>query len=130
MKKVLCLAAVMAVCSTAAFADVTWTLDNIVFTDGTTATGTFTTNAALNGFDSFNITVTTFTVSQAIPFDLPGEVGFANSDFSNYFALAFASPLTNAGGVDDVVFGSITYGGHTYYTGDEAQGTISSNMRT
>jgi len=124
-KRVLCLLASLAAFSTGALADVTWTLNNVSFTDGTVATGSFTTNVALTGLDSYSVVVNKFTVSQAITTALPGEVGFANSGFSNYLDIAFASPLTNAGGVIPIVSSSITYGGNTYFTGDAGQGTIS-----
>ncbi len=87
-----------------ASAQVTWTLKDVTFTNGNTASGTFTTNAALNGFVSFSITVTgpakaaDFTATQMVGPYLPSEIGIANPLFTEYVDLFTASPLTNAGG--------------------------------
>jgi len=95
--------------ATSASAQVTWTLNDVTFTNGNTATGTFTTNAAVNDFLSFSITVTgsdssaAFTATQMDAGALPDIVGFANSDFSKYVALFTASALTNAGGIIPLV---------------------------
>ena len=92
-----------------ASAQVTWTLNDVTFTNGNTASGTFTTNAALSGFLSFSITVTgpataaDFTAAKMVSSYLPSEIGIANTDFSEYVDLFTASPLTNAGGTIHLV---------------------------
>ena len=92
-----------------ASAQVTWTLNDVTFSNGNTATGTFTTNATVTDFLGFSITVTgsdssaAFTVTQMDAAALPDIVGFANSDFSKYVALFTASALTNAGGIIPLV---------------------------
>jgi len=92
-----------------ASAQVTWTPNDVTFTSGNTASGTFTTNTALDGFETFSITVTRpamaadFTATQMDAAALPNVVVFANSDFSEYVALFTPSALTNAGGIIPLV---------------------------
>jgi hypothetical protein len=110
--RVLCLGAIVSACSTAAFADVTWTLSDIYFTDGDHATGSFVTNNAGTAVTSYNITVSgpdffgDFTASEDFTGLLPNEVSFGANGFFffPYVNLAFASPLTSAGGDVDVAF--------------------------
>ncbi len=97
-----------------ASAQVTWTLKDVTFTNDNRASGTFTTNAALNGFLSFSLAVTgsdsaaAFVATQMDDAALPKIVGFANSDFSEYVALFTASPFTNTGGTIPLVNPSAT----------------------
>ena len=90
--------------ATSASADITWTLNDVTFTNGNTATGFFTTNDAVTTIGSFNIDVTgpataaAFTATIADSADLPSEVGFAISGFSEFMNLYTISPLTSAGG--------------------------------
>ena len=121
------MAALLVGFGTCASADITWTLNNVSFSDGTTLTGGFTTNAAVNGLDGTTVAANDFTIVGEVLTQLPGEIGFYSSGFAAYVDLAFSSPLTNAGGVIDIVSSSVTYGGHTYFTGDSGQGTISGN---
>jgi hypothetical protein len=94
-----------------AMADTKWTLSDVVFDNGNTATGWFLVNPTLTGYDGYSITVTgpalgaTFTATIAVDAYLPVLLGFANSDFSRYLALVPATPLTNAGGTIPLVFG-------------------------
>ena len=100
--------------SARASAQVTWTLNDVTFTNGNTASGIFTTNSDVSGFLSFSLTVSgsdsaaAFTATQMDAAVLPNIVGFANSDFSEYVALFTASPLTNAGGTIALVNPSLT----------------------
>jgi hypothetical protein len=88
-----------------ASAQVTWTLSDITFDNGNAATGYFVTDSTLTNVTSYSISVSgpatsqAFTASVFVATDLPTLVGFANSDFSEFVALYWASPLTNAGGV-------------------------------
>lgn len=94
--------------------DTKWTFSNVVFDNGNVVNGYFFLNPTLDGFDAFSITVTgpasgaAFTASQMVSSYLPGSIGFANSDFSEYVVLYLTAPMTNAGGV--IPFGPGLYG--------------------
>src|SRR5208337_1259286 len=85
--------------------DIQWTLNDVLFNNGNTATGYFITDSNLI-VQSFSLMVSGPAGSQAFiatvfvqPY-LPGTVGFANSDFSKYVDLYLTSPLTSAGGAE------------------------------
>ena len=86
-------------------AQVTWTLEDVTFSNGNVATGTFTTNAATNAILSFSIVVSgpdtaaAFTATQMVDSYLPGEIGIANTGFTEYVDLFPSTNLTNAGGI-------------------------------
>jgi len=104
----------------AALADgVSWTLNNMVFSDGATASGSFVYDAATNTLSSISITTTagsafggaTYTAVDPSFTPLPNDIGFVVTlmpDFTGTGALelefftsnTFATPtnLTNAGG--------------------------------
>jgi hypothetical protein len=100
---------------------VVWTLQNISFVDGATASGSFTYDAATQTYTAWNITTTPTVDSSAIGFTyLPGASyttnNYTNASTSYYlnassfgvrnlpgpgtlqFGLVFATPLTDAGG--------------------------------
>jgi hypothetical protein len=100
---------------------VTWTLHNVSFVDGATASGSFTYDAATQVYTAWNITTTATVNPSAIGFtSLPGATyttnGYTNASTSSYlnassfgvrnlpgpgilqFGLVFAKPLTDAGG--------------------------------
>jgi hypothetical protein len=87
-----------------AFADITWKLQDVDFSNGNQATGYFITNNAVNTVVSFSITVTgpataaTFTAASVASAYLPGVIGFASPGWTAYVDLYPSSPLTNAGG--------------------------------
>ena len=94
-------------CASYASADVIWTLNNVAFADGGTATGSFTLdpsgnfvvwNINITGGDTVNYPPITYTTGEP-SFNTPGYVAFANTPFDRYTLLTFAGPLTNAGGV-------------------------------
>ncbi len=101
------------VCATAQ--EVTWTLDDIAFDNGNTATGSFVTDysapsyAPTNyswSFVSFSIVVSgpdtaaDFTATKMVDAYLPGTIGFADNGFAEY-GVGYLTPLTltTAGGV-------------------------------
>jgi len=94
-----------------AMADITWTLSDVTFDNGNQAVGTFTTDDAITTFLSFSIDVTgpasaaAFTAAQMTDSYLPGEIGIANADFSQYVDLSLAAPLTSAGGIVPIAGG-------------------------
>lgn len=91
--------------------DITWTLNNIDFSDGNTATGWFITNGAVNQILGFSIVVSgpdsnaDFTATQMVNAYLPNEIGAANSGFTKYMDLLLSSPLTGAGGTFNISTG-------------------------
>src|SRR5208337_4643894 len=99
--------------------NITWTLEDVYFSNGNTATGYFITDHNLNLL-SYSLEVTgpdlaqAFTATVFVTSYLPDEVGFANSDFSKYVNLNLASPITYAGGIIPMIqglFGSNDCGG-------------------
>jgi hypothetical protein len=113
--------------ATCASAQVTWTLSDVYFDNGNTATGFFTTNSSLS-VTSFSLQVTgpdtaqDFTASTFVDSYLPNTVGFANSDFSEYVDLYLISSITNAGGV--IPFGTSIYGNGSDCGGSGGCGTL------
>ena len=84
--------------------EIKWSLNDVVFNNGNTATGYFITDSSLDVL-SFSLMVTgptgsqDFTATLFVQSYLPGTVGFANSDFSKYVDLYLISPITSAGGI-------------------------------
>jgi PEP-CTERM motif len=91
--------------------NVEWTLNNVNFSDGNSATGFFITNGAVNTILDFSIQVTgpdggaDFVATQMIDSYLPGTIGAANSDFSKFLDLVLAQNMTSAGGVINIASG-------------------------
>ena len=91
--------------------DITWTLNQVVFSDGNTATGYFITNSAVNTIEGFSIVVSgpdggaDFTATLMVNAYLPTVIGAANSDFSKYMDLYLSSALTSAGGIVNIASG-------------------------
>ena len=86
-------------------AQVLWTLNDVTFYNGNTATGSFTTNSAGTSILSFSIDLTgpasgaAFTATQMVDAYLPNTIGIANGTFSEYVDLYLSSPVTGAGGI-------------------------------
>ncbi len=92
---------------------VVWQLSGVTFTDGGAASGSFVYDATTNTYSSVNITTTAGTVITTgatllyvSPGVVPSSTGFlsgasnaADLTGTRAFALFFAAPLTNAGGV-------------------------------
>jgi len=112
-------------CSASAYAiPVTWTLENVAFDDGGTASGSYTYDAATNTFS--NISVITTDTGSAVsgafyddacnftncrPDSLQGlvvvfEKLFAPDDIEFVFVLRLEGPMTNAGGTLNLKVGS------------------------
>jgi PEP-CTERM motif len=116
--------------ATATFAtasNITWTLSDVVFDNGNSATGYFVTDASLN-VQNFSLAVSgpdssqAFTTAIFVQSYLPTVVGFANSDFSDYVALYLTSAMTSAGGV--IPFGPGLYGNGFDCGGSGGCGTL------
>ncbi len=106
VSKVLIVLALLVASGTCAMAgDITWTFNDVVFNNGNTVTGFFTTDYAITEYLSFSIVVGggdpngAFTVTQMTAANLPSLIGAANSDFSKYIALFLSTPLTGLGGL-------------------------------
>src|SRR5262245_15913115 len=97
--------------ATSAFAiPITWSLQNAVFGEGATATGSFTYDVNTDTYSAWNISVTAGTFPA---FNYNPSVSFVGVHSSNavdfvenvgasvdrYIRLAFSTPLTNAGGL-------------------------------
>lgn len=93
---------------TADAAPITWTLQNVTFASGATGSGSFAYDATSNAYSSLNLSVSAFPVSI---FQYPYFFTASNSTTlekldsnaadltgAHVVALAFVSPLTNAGG--------------------------------
>jgi hypothetical protein len=97
--------------ATCASADIVWTLNDVVFFGGETATGSFTTDNTADTLESFSIAVSgglpiaDFTASGSDSVVLPGDIAFFNPPLS-IVNLGFVSDLTSAGGTVGVGFGS------------------------
>ncbi len=104
--------ALLALClSTTASADVTWTLNDVVFNDGGQATGSFTLDSSgdpvawsisLSGGNTAEYPDITLTTGDPTDFASASSHEFANVGFTRYFFLVTVSPLTNAGGTVDL----------------------------
>jgi hypothetical protein len=87
-----------------AMADITWTLKDVVFSDGNAATGFFVTDDSATAYEAFSIAVTgpdsnaDFVATIAVDSYLPTQLGFAIPGFSEYVDLDLVTPLTSAGG--------------------------------
>jgi hypothetical protein len=110
--KLMIVLALLMVTGTCAKADsITWTLNDVTFSNGNSLTGTFTTDLAITTFLGNTLTISGPTTSAVFPVAtlvdayLPGVIGIANSDFSDYIDLYLASNLTSAGGVVDIAIG-------------------------
>lgn len=100
------LAALVLLCASYASANVIWTLNNVVFTDGGTATGSFTLdpsgnyiswNIVVSGGDTVGFPPVTYTTGEPA-YNTPVYVAFADTPFDRYTLLFFAGPLPNTGG--------------------------------
>jgi hypothetical protein len=94
-----------------ASADVTWTLNDVVFNDGGQAVGSFTLNSsgdpvswdiAVSGGDTAAYPAVTFTTGEPTDFKGASQPEFANAPFTLYLVLGTLAPLTNAGGIVDL----------------------------
>jgi len=92
-----------------------WTLNNVVFNDGGTASGSFTYDADLNAFSAININTTAGSAFGGAAYS--GQANDAPQTASQlvlqtgsvYFALRFDAPLTNSGGTRNLLAGSYTF---------------------
>jgi len=102
-------AALLAAALPAQAVPITWQLDGVTFSDGTSATGSFVYDADTSTGSLFNI-VTTAGILPAFTYS-PENSGLYNSGFGpnalsfiadtgvRYFTLSFFDALTNAGGI-------------------------------
>jgi len=124
---------VTASCMCATAQEIQWTLEDIQFSNGNTATGSFVTDYAApswapNGpkvwsIESFSIVVRgggafSFTAANMSSDYLPGTIGFANADWSDYVDLYLATPLTPSGGEISITSGFDCPGCGVLLTGD------------
>ncbi len=114
VSKILIILGLLAGSSVGAIAgDIEWTLNDVLFSNGNTATGYFITDSSLT-VQSFSLMVSgpagsqDFIATVFVQPYLPSQLGFANSDFSKYVSLYLTSPITNAGGT--IPFGPGLYG--------------------
>ena len=102
----------------ASAANLDWTLNNVAFSDGGTATGSFKYDADTSTYRAFSISVqggsvlTPFTYNNSNSFTQAGafvdtDVRFEKNDFSRYLTLEFFNALTNAGGTVPLVKGNL-----------------------
>ncbi len=108
--------------ASAGAATVTWTLDNVTFGDGGTATGSFVYDASTNIYSSISIVTsaspswiptTSYGVVDVAPsITNAGQVAFINTasagalpdrSFAYRLLLKFSSPLTDAGGTASLI---------------------------
>lgn len=127
-------------CSAVAKADLIYTLDNVVFNDGQTATGTFTLNV-YGYLSDWNIVTTdgiAFTGFHYLPplnpsinnpLDTITIFNRDNPDYLGYLHLTFAEPLTgplSVPGHDPLVFGGASYECDRY---QQVDGSCTGNQR-
>lgn len=107
VKRVVCLAIAVLASVTAHGAPVAWTIVGATLDDGSTASGSFTYDAATAVYSSYSIDFTAGSVGAAISYDSSASVfGFSSptnltltlGGISSYMNLAFVSVLTDAGG--------------------------------
>ncbi len=136
----LAVAALGLVCSAIAKADQVYTLDNVAFDDGQTATGTFTLNvygylSDWNIVTSDGIAFSGFhylpPLNPAInnPLDTITIFNRDNPDYLGYLQLTFAEPLTgplSVPGYDPLVFGGASYECDRY---QQLDGSCTGNQR-
>ena len=98
--------------ATCASADITWTLDDVAFSNGNTATGFFTTNNSVTAIESFSISITgpttsaDFTATAMSSAYLPGVIGIFDSPSLPYVDLYLSpSELTSGGGTVAITSG-------------------------
>jgi hypothetical protein len=110
--KLLAAALFLAGFATCASADITWTLSDVDFSNGNTATGYFVTDNAVDAVTSYDVVISgsdtdaAFTANEVFTAGyLPGEIGFGDSGFARYMDLFFSSDLTSAGGTVDITGG-------------------------
>ena len=90
---------------------ITWTLHDVVFSNGNVVSGFFTTNSAVTTIDSFSIIVSgpasaaDFTATIAVNSYLPNTIGFAAPGWSSYIDLVLSTPLTAYGGTVHIASG-------------------------
>ena len=108
--------------ASAGAATVTWTLDNVIFADGGTATGSFVYDASTNIYSSISIvtsatsswnSTTSYGVVDVAPSTTTSaQVAFINTadagalpdrSFAYRLLLFFSSPLTDAGGTASLI---------------------------
>jgi hypothetical protein len=117
----------MALGSVGAQANILWTLNNVSFQNGDSATGTFTTNNAVTSVLNFSLQVTgpasvgDFVAVAFASGSLPGTVGFGVTGFTQFVSLPATSSLTSAGGT--VTF---TTGGVDCWNGGTCSSIVSS----
>jgi hypothetical protein len=115
------LLAIGALALTAHATPVTWSLSGVSFSDGSSATGSFVFDADTVLYSSINIVTTTPTVGGTFQFYCVAPCTGSDvtdtlillltqdsaNDLTNTpaFSLAFAAPLTNAGGADSIISG-------------------------
>jgi len=109
-KVVVILGLLIGSCICAMAGEVKWTLSNVLFDNGNTATGYFITDSSLN-LVSFSLMVTgpdgprDFVANLFVTSNLPTQVDFAkNPGFDPFVLLYLTSAITNAGGI--ISFGS------------------------
>jgi hypothetical protein len=95
-----------------ASADITWTLSDVGFTNGNTATGFFTTNDAVTTVTGWDVVISgpgtdaAFTANEAFSAGyLPGKVGFGDSPALRFVDLFFTPDLTSLGGIVPITSG-------------------------
>src|SRR5215472_14345461 len=118
-REIMRLIQIMALCmilTAAASADTTWTLNNVTFTDGATATGFFTIDSTFDALTAWDINVQgsnlgadfhyTSSPQNSNFFNISStEVAVASSPFAEFAILFPNSPMTNAGGTLSLVTG-------------------------
>lgn len=97
-----------------------WTLENAVFSDGGTATGTFETNSTTGLVVGYDITTTYGTILSGFEYDTatasvvnnplgkPNTFNLVDTAFGLYVRLAFVNPLTTTG-IDPLRLGFSSY---------------------
>jgi hypothetical protein len=107
------LAALMALCAAlpAQATPITWTLNNVTFVDGGTASGSFTIDAAAQTWTNFSITTTNGSAMSGYTYDPataglyfngfgPNSLTIMPGDGHRYLTFSFLNALTDAGGTE------------------------------
>jgi hypothetical protein len=111
LTRLLALAGLLLGFATYTSAQVTWTLEDVTFSNGNVATGTFTTNSAISAVESFSIvisgpdTAAAFTAAAFVTTGFPNSIGLGNAGFSEDALLNLAASMTNAGGIISIADG-------------------------
>ena len=122
-------------------ASILWTLTDIVFDDGGTATGSFIYDADTNMFSSVSVTTSGGSIDPGNYSDVlfgdatnAGLVGQLLADYTGdrLLQLIFQTPLTNAGGIVDLTFINPAFSSFEFTCGDSGcfAGTIERTMVT